>query len=193
MNSYPPVYALAPLEYRYALDAALTLVPDRRRVRVQCNLAALQADVAARIADTTQSATAVLWIEPLQQTWKQEMQQLAAELPLGGTLLMLASHPLAGLLPERADWREQPLGIQPAGIRQLRQAFRQLGLRMQARYGVHSLSSISWNMLSHAAQRIARPDLADRLRATAQQHYLSSGMLAGLATVGLVCAQKERR
>ena len=128
MTGTRPVVALAPLEYRYGLDAAMSLLaPDDASAfqpLVLCNVPALADEVRqrlphatapgpllaapGRVARSTEAARgagavrAALWIEPLAATWEADLKTLAGSVQPGGRLVVIASQPLALLLGARS-------------------------------------------------------------------------------------------
>ncbi|HEX9440301.1 MAG TPA: hypothetical protein VF909_11495 [Roseiflexaceae bacterium] len=188
-----PMANLAPLDYRYALDAAMPLLAGKTPPILRCNLPELEREVRQRIPDWAGAsvARAGLWIEPLADTWQAELQALASALPASAPLVVVASRPLARLLPERRSWGGQPLGFRPGGISRLRRGLRGAGLVLEASYGIHSAVAIGLNALSWQLAHLGRPDLADRIHFAARLRYCAEGPLAVLSTVALLIARKE--
>jgi hypothetical protein len=135
--------------------------------------------------------TSILWVEPRADDWQTELATLAGTLRLGAPLMVIASRPLARLLPERRAWGGQPLGMRPGGIGRLRRALTGVGLALEASYGIHSAAAIGLNILSRPAGRLGRPDLADQLHFAARLRYCTAGPLAALSTVALLIARKS--
>ncbi|HEY0606514.1 MAG TPA: hypothetical protein VGD58_26555 [Herpetosiphonaceae bacterium] len=186
-----PMVALAPLDYRYALDAARTLFVPHAAPVIRCNVAELDAEVRQRFArQSTSIEHGALWIEPLAASWRAELNDLTAQLPAGAPLVVIASQPLARLVPERRTWGGEPLGMQLTGINVLLRALRNARLRIEARHGIHTAASIALSQVSQQAARLRRPDLGDRLHFAARLRYCTHGPLAALATVGLVVGRK---
>jgi hypothetical protein len=106
-----PVQNLAPLDYRYALDASLSrMQAGKKRLFVHCNVPELFAEVSQRLPDDWMSsgpADAVLWVEPLVDNWSNELDELRAVLSNRAVLTIIASRPLAHFLPERQGLRRQ--------------------------------------------------------------------------------------
>jgi hypothetical protein len=181
--------ALAPLEYRLALDAALTALGPRR-VLLRCGVPALHAEAAQRLPSPHPGCGAAgLWVEPLRETWWSDLAMFARLAP-GAPLAIVASRPLARMLPERAGWPGRPLCAEPGGLDRVCEALEAAGFEVTASYGFHTAASVALSTLSSLAGRAARPDLADRLLAASRQCYCSPGLFAPLATVALVCAGK---
>lgn len=189
-----PMADLAPLDYRYALDAALTLLDRTGDLQVVCNLPALDREIRQRIAPAAPPAPAnsVLWVEPLAAGWLAQLAALSEQLAPGATLAVIASRPLARLIPERRTWQVKALGTQLAGLPALRRGLRRAGYRISAEYGMHSALSIGLSLLSQQLERRGRPDLGDRLHFAARLHYCKTGPQTALTTVALVQASKER-
>jgi hypothetical protein len=188
-----PIASLAPLDYRYALDAAMSVLARKAALAIRCNAPELAGEVYQRIPLRIEArvASAALWIEPLTDTWPAELQALAGALPAGAPLVVVASRPLARLLPERRAWSGQPLGFRPSGIGRLGRALPRAGLALQASYGIHSASSIGLSLLGRQIAHLGHPDLGDRLHFAARLRYCVSGPLAALSTVALLIATKE--
>lgn len=186
-----PMVALAPLDYRYALDAARTLFAPHATPLIRCNVAELDPEVSQRFARESASIEhGVLWIEPLAASWRVELKELAEQLPAGAPLVVIASQPLARLVPERRSWSGLPLGMQLTGVNQLLRAMRDAGLKIKARHGIHTATSIALSQISRQLARLRRPELGDRLHFAARLRYRAHGPLAALATVGLLVAWK---
>ncbi|HEX5415937.1 MAG TPA: hypothetical protein VFZ25_09750 [Chloroflexota bacterium] len=197
-----PVSHLAPLDYRYALDAAAALLGGQPPAAVYCNVAALGEEARQRFpgvdltppppssCDGKGGSRAVLWIEPTVDSWQTELATIAAEVPAGGTLVVVASRPLARLLPERRGWRGDPLGSRPRGIATLYRGLRDAGFVVAESHGVHSLKAIGLSALGARCERLGRPELGDRLRFAARRAYRDGGILQPLATVALLAARK---
>jgi hypothetical protein len=187
-----PVAALAPLDYRYALDAAMPLLAAAAPQRIICHLPALLEEVAWRLPDQVESGhgESALWIEPPAAGWQDDLAQIASALPKGGPLVVVASRPLARLLPERRIWPAQALGLRPGGTRRLEQGLRLAGFRLREIYGIHTLWSIGLNRLSLAVES-RWPVSAACLHFAARLHYAVQGRSSALATVALILAQKQ--
>ncbi len=205
-----PMVDLAPLDYRYALDAAMSLLNDTSGPLVQCNIPALEGEILQRIPTpqhlpTISSSTsfseqtpalapaAALWIEPMRDTWQDELRTLAHALTntmtYEASLVIIASQPLARMVPERKSWPGNPLGIAPLGIATLRRALKQHGGTVEATYGIHSLFAIGLSMVSHYIDRY-RPELGDRLHFASRLRYAVRGPFAPLATVALIVVRQ---
>lgn len=192
-----PVVALAPLDYRYALDAAMPLLAGPAPPLVHCRVPELTAEIEQRLprmagATAEGSAPAALWVEPPAASWGAELRVLAAALPPGAPLVIIASRPLARLLPERRSWPGRPLGLTWGGVERLCRALPRAGFALEARHGVHSTVAIVLNLVGQAAARAGRPDLGDRLHFAARLRYHTTGPFAALATVALLLARKGR-
>jgi hypothetical protein len=185
---------LAPLDYRYALDASMSVLAGAHRPAVLCNVDELLGEVRQRISGWFDGygADAALWVEPLADTWQADLAALSQVLPTGSVLAIIASRPLARLLPERQSWSGQPLGIAPGGVGQLQRALTKAGFVVKRNYGFHSAFAIGLNLLSQPFERWRRPDLGDRLHYAARLCYCTRGLLAGMATVSLLLARKDR-
>lgn len=184
-----PVAALAPLDYRAALDAAMPLLAPS--AGVICNRPELVGEVRQRLPHWQRGpVAAALWVEPLTATWQADLALLTATLSRQARLVVVASRPLALLLPECRGWPQTGLGATCGGLRRLRAGLRRAGLRTEASYGFHTLQSMVLNLLSARADRLGRPDLADRLHFAARLAYCARGPLAAGATVALLVVRK---
>lgn len=187
-----PYTAPTPLDYRYGLDAAMAVLSHKGPPLVRCGVAELQLEVAQRIPTTSEAgAEAALWVEPLHENWRADLARLADNLTGGAVLVVLASRPLARLVPERRHWQGIPLGMQVGGIARLCAALRRASLRIEQQYGIHAAQAIGLSMAGQFMARRGRPDLGDRLQFAARLRYCTSGPLAGLSTVALLIARKQ--
>ncbi|RPJ22340.1 MAG: hypothetical protein EHM33_23765 [Chloroflexi bacterium] len=189
-----PAFARAPLDYRYALDAAMSIFAGKSPPRVLCNPPELMSEIRQRIPfwAETSTAPAGLWVEPLRDTWREDLQSLAGALTGGAPLVIIASRALARLLLERHSWAGKPLGFLPGGIARLQHALARAGFLIEASYGIHSALAIGLNTSSQLMERWGRSDIGDRLHLAARHHYCTSGPLAMLGTVMLLIARKEQ-
>jgi hypothetical protein len=188
-----PMSALGPLDYRYALDAAMSALAGAGAPAIRCNIPELAGEVrqrAPRQAETG-TATGTLWVEPLDGDWQSELATIADRLPDGAPLVVIASRPLARLLPERRSWGGRPLGMRPGGVARLRRALPQAGFTPPVIYGIHPAPAIGLSLLSRSAASMGYPDLADRLHFAARLRYCAAGPLAALSTVVLLIARKD--
>jgi hypothetical protein len=144
-----PVWDLAPREYGQALDAAMPLLGAEETPLLRCQMPALAAEASQRLLAWRHSepAGAALWIEPLMGTWQAELEALSAALDDEGTLVIVASRPLARLLPERRAWSEEALALRLGGLGRLRRALAKAGLVLEAEYGLHTLFATLLNLL----------------------------------------------
>lgn len=190
-----PVYRLAPLEYRLALDAAASLLSTQGPPVLSCGCQPLAEEVRQRFpaAPAARPARAALWVEPGLQGWRAELTAIVADLAPGGTLVVIASRPLARLLRERHSWGEAALGQQLGGLGRLGQELRAEGLVLRAERDFHGPTSMILSSLSSLAERAGLPALGDRLLAAARRSYRERAPLAALATVALLVAEKGPR
>jgi len=188
-----PMIARAPLDYRYAFDAAMSVLAGKSAPLVLCNVRELMGEIRQRIPvwAESRSAPAALWVEPLADTWRDELESFTNALPEGAPLAIVASRTLAYLLPERHSWEGRPLGFQPGGIGQLERTLGSAGFTIEASYGIHSVLAIGLNILSRLMDRGGRPDIGDRLHFAARLRYCTTGPLARCSTVSLFFARKE--
>ena len=191
IGSYP-VSELAPLDYRYALDAAMTRLAGSSATLILCQVPQLSAEVRQRLPEKglAEPASSALWVEPLCNGWRGDLGFLMTSLPIGAPLVVLASCPLARLLPERRGWPGQPLCLRVGGAQRLQQEMRQAGFVIEARYGFHTLISIGLNSMSRQLERFGRPDLGDRLHFTARLHYVVTAPWDTFSMVALLVGRK---
>lgn len=188
-----PRYAQAPLDYRYPLDAAMPWLAGCPRVAVLCHIPELGGEVSQRIPAPAGPgpASAALWIEPQVHGWQADLAGLAERLAPGAPLAIVASQPLARILPERRAWPDAPLGLQPGGLRRLGRALAAAGLPVEQRHGVHAVSAILTNQLGQRLAQWGRPELGDRLEFAARLRYRAAAPWDALATVGLWLARRQ--
>ena len=187
-----PVADLAPLEYRYALNAAMSILAGEIAPVVLCHIPELECEVRQRLSyhGEWKLASAGLWVEPLVGTWTAELEYITHVLDGNARLVILASRPLATLLSERKSWVGKPLGTQPGGLSKLYRALAGSGFSLEKSYGIHSILAITLNLMSRTAARCGRPELGDRLQFAARLRYCTSGPLATLSTLALLFARR---
>lgn len=187
-----PVSELAPLEYRYALDAAMPGLAANQLPFIICNSPFLKGELQQRLDGTTTSeiTKAGLWLEPLVETWESELQTFKKTLPKDSTLIIVASRPLARILPEIKSRSEKALGIQPTGIYRLSKTLLSEGFEVKVTYGIHSITSIGINFVSQQAMRIHQYALSDRLLFKSKLLYCTTSPLSSISTVALIFAKK---
>jgi hypothetical protein len=183
-----PATRLAPLDYRCALDAALASLGEAPAL-VICRAPELEGELRQRAPWA--GLAAGIWVEPQAAGWRTDMGTFARRLLPGASLAIVASRPLARLLPERRGWAGGALGLQPGGIWRLRAALAGAGLALRADHGFHSPAAIALGVLARRAERAGRPDLSDRLYFAARLRYRASGAQAALCAVALLIAVKE--
>ncbi len=184
-----PIAQLVPLDYRYALDAAMTVLHRQQPVLIRCHSPELEAEIRQRIVPAThKEVRSALWVEPSSINWRSELMMLGLVLPVGAPLVIIASQPLARLLPERRDWGGYPLGLTLMGGWHLRRALGDAGFSLTASYGIHSPLAIGLSLLSRQLDRWGWPHLSDRLHFAARLYYCLNGPLAPYATVSLLVA-----
>lgn len=177
----------APLDYRYALDASMSVLSACQQTLVICNVEELRGEVVQRVsvARTGSSVDSALWLEPRKDTWSKDLAELALALRPGAPLVVIASQPMAILMAERRAWRVPALGASVAATWRLRQAARRAGFDPGKNYGLHSASGIVLNILGRTVERFFRPDWGDVLQFSARARYCTDGPLKGLSTVRL--------
>ena len=190
IGSYP-ASRIIPLGYRYALDAASSALAARGDPVVRCDAPELLVEVRQRFPESSGpiEARGALWIEPRVGRWQKDLTALAGPIQNGGMLVVVASRPLARLLPERRGWPVHYLGLRPGGHAELYRALARAGFATTT-YGIHSARATVLNMLGQLVSRFGRPDLGDRLHFAARLAYCATGPLAPLATVALLISRK---
>ena len=188
-----PRYAQAPLDYRYALDAAMPLLARANSVAVTCRIPVLSAEIGQRVSSVSPKgqASAGLWVEPLVDTWQADLVDLAGRLHAGSPLIVVASQPLARIIAERQSWPGTALGLQPGSLRKLRRALSQSGFRIEQRHGIHSLGAILFNQIGQQLAGRRRPDLSDRMEFAARLRYRIGPPWTAFATVSLWLARRQ--
>jgi hypothetical protein len=187
-----PVYTLAPLEYRLALDAAAVWLVGSTPVGLRCEQPALELECRSRLpANHPPPWRGLLWLEPQYPTWQPALDGLAAHLLPGARLALLLSLPPARRLPGFRLWGDDPLGIHPCGLRRLRQALADLDFTLQAARAFHGVPSLFWNTTSCLARLSFRRALADRLEFTARLHYLQPLERSWLSTCALLLIHRS--
>ena len=188
-----PRYQQLPLDYRYALDGAMVPLHKAERILVRLPSTPWEEEVTQRLpqAQKQGSADAGLWIEPGTRTWEHNLQDFRSGLSENGLLVVIASRPLARILPQKSWENHPPLGIQITGMRRLRQGLVQADFCIESCYGVHTLAAILWNQAGQWMGRCCRPDLEDRWQFAARLRYHTLGRWAFLSTVALIFAYKR--
>lgn len=131
-----------------------------------------------------------LWIEPLVESWRSELEAISSWLPTGAKFYIIASRPLASFLPERSGWQGRPLGVRVGGLRQLHRSLIASGFRISSSYGIHNPAATGLNIIGNIAEYFGRPDTGDRLRFAARLRYCTRGSLAAFSAVSLIEATK---
>lgn len=178
------------MEYRYALDAVMPMLAGQGLPLVRCEPPALADEVRQRLPRWAEAAPAraALWVEPLASSWQTELDSLSAGLEKKSALYVVASRPLARVLPERRAWPGKPLGLRVGGLYRLRRALRDRGFLVESEYGLHTPLAVGMNLLGGQFCRWGRPDLGDRFGFAARLRYCTSGPSAPFSTVALwVC------
>jgi hypothetical protein len=182
-----------PLDYCYALDGARLALADGGTPLILCRIAQLDDEIRRRFSATTGNDIpgGALWVEPQRSDWFADLAALSRTLTSNATLAVIASQPLARMLPERRAWAGAPIGMRPGGISALRRALRRAGFQLSVQYGLHVPLAIGTSLLGQIAQRLGRPDIGDRLHFAARARYCVTGAQAAFGTVALLVAKKE--
>lgn len=193
MKSGVPVSELAPLEYRNALDIAMTVLRGQRRPLVICNIKQLEEDLGQRLNfwEGASNVPAGLWVEPQASTLKEQLHIFSKELAPTAKLVIIVSRPLARTLPERRNWKGEALATGFGGVLRLRVALKRSGYRIESAFGFHSAGAILLNFWAYQLERLSFPHLADRLHFAARLHYRTKW--PWLSTVTLLVAAKEKK
>jgi hypothetical protein len=182
-----PLTYLPPLEYRWALDIAMSLFHSRGLPYLICHIPALKAIIEQQLPKPSAGVLYRngLWVEPMQDSWHQGLHEFSTKLEAGSNLVLLTSLPIARWLPERRNWAGRPLGVQLLGLIRLKYALQKKGFLHLETFGLHGLTSMRLNYMAHWAEVQGRPEVADRLRFSGRLHYLQQGPLAVMSTVAL--------
>lgn len=184
---------LGPLDYRAALDGALVSLGADAPL-VICDEPRLWPEIAQRLPTFAQSGRdAVLWAEPQLAGWRSTIWSLTARANVGAQLAIVASRPLAHLLPERRGWSAGALGLLPNGLARLRRLLARAGWRIEAEHGFHTLAATFLNIAGRQCEQLGRADLGDRLHFAARLRYRTTGLGMPFATVALLLARKVGR
>lgn len=187
-----PLFQQAPLDYKYALDAAMTTLAGKAAPWVVCAVPQLAAEVRQRLPHwALGQASAALWVEPQHGTWRAEIAQFAQTLAPGAPLVIIAARPLARLLPERKVWADRALGLEFYGLGDLKRGLHTAGFLLEAEYGIHSISAIGLSLIGQQMERRGHPKVGDRLHFASRLAYCQSGWLANWATVALLFAVRH--
>lgn len=184
------VYALAPLEYRVALDAAVVWCSSSAHGRVICQSEALYPEVTQRIdVNLPPPWGSMVWLEPQTEDWTGIIKTSIQGGKSISRLAAILSLPPARYLPEKPE-SQSPLGYLRGGIHRLCKELEQAGLAKQAIFGLHSGQSVGLNYLANASRQMGLPALGDRFEFYAKKHYTKSLQKAWGATCALVLAAK---
>lgn len=187
-----PLYALAPLEYRLALDAAGLWLAGHLPLRLLCEQPALLPECRARLPFEDQPPwRGLLWLEPQQETWSATLPDLAAHLPTAARLALLLSLPPSRYLPESRSWPGAPLGPLPGGLQSLLSALHQHGFTIEVAQAIHTRRAVAGNALARLARRLGRHALADRLEFAARRHYVQPLQRSWQAACALLLASRR--
>jgi hypothetical protein len=186
-----PLLQQAPLDYKYALDAAMATLANKSAPFVVCAVPQLAAEIRQRLPNWASGpASAALWVEPQHGTWRAEIAQFAKNLAPGAPLVIIAARPLARLLPERKAWADRPLGLEFYGLGGLKRCL-QADFLLEAEYGIHSISAIGLSLIGQQMEGRGHPAIGDRLHFASRLAYQQSGWLANWATVALLFAVRQ--
>ena len=142
MKAAVPIYKLAPLEYRVALDIASLWLAPHSPLRLCCEQPALLPEIGQRLSFTFQPPwQSGLWLEPQQRDWQETLVKFSKLLPARTKLAVLLSLPLARHLPERCSWSGHALGEQLNGLHIFR-----LALSQDEMFAVPPLPSVRFKL-----------------------------------------------
>ena len=191
INTWPTA-APPPLEYRCALDAAMSALAGPHPPLVLCQMPALDGEIDQRLPwqDWPERARAALWVEPLRQSWRAELRSLAGVLPGGAPLVVVVSRPLARLLPARPRASDMPLGLACGGIGKLRRALRRSGFGLEGEFGLHTPISVGLHQIGYQT-RPARPTGSRGSAALRGTPALSRGRAVVVALHGRTIVRQE--
>lgn len=192
MKAAVPIYKLAPLEYRVALDVVSVWLVPHSPLLLCCEQPALLPEIGQRLSFTFQPPwQSGLWLEPQRSGWQETLVEFSKSLPAGARLAVLLSLPLARILPERRSWSGCALGEQLNGLPKFRFALTQEGFGIEALQGLHSSQAILGNIAGQVARKLGMLALGDRLEFTARINYTKPISRVWLATCALVLAVRQ--
>lgn len=187
-----PLYLLAPLEYRLALDAAGPWLAGHAPLRLLCQQPALEAECQQRLPFSPLPPwNGALWLEPQLDSWSATLPELAARLAPGARLALLLSLPPARYLPETRLWPGQPLGPQPGGLQSLLHSLHQHGFEIHLAQALHTRRAVAGHALARLARLLGRHALADRLEFAARRHYIQPLQRSWQAACALLLATRR--
>ena len=170
----------------------MSFLEPHKGVTTRCSIPELSQEVSQRLPAKGIDAEveAALWVEPLVQFWESDLAELARVLPEKSTMVVIASLPLARLLPERQGWAGDPMCLHPGGLGRLNRALMGTNFIIQDKYGFHTPYSVVVNSLSRWLDRWGRPDLGDRVGFAGRLRYCTTGPTLVLSTVALITARQ---
>ena len=172
---------MLPLEYQIALDVLPSFVSMSETGWI-CQVDAFYPELQNRLPHVP-APQYLVWIEP----------QMAEPLPSLNNiqrLILIASRPLARILPERKAWQDDSVGLRWRGTSRFQQPLRQEGWHAVATHHFHTLQSIILNRASEQLTRIGQPARADRWQFAARQRYATSNR--AIATASLFVYERSR-
>jgi len=186
-----PVYSLAPLEYRLALDAASVWLARSAPLLLRCDQPALQFECLQRLSPGHSPPwRGVLWLEPGHLTWVTVLVDLTAQLQPGARLAVLLSLTPTRQLLEPCTWSGDLLGWRPGGLALLRQALKEQGFIVNTAQAFHGGQSLLWSAVSRLAHLLRRRAQADRLEFTARLCYIQPLERSWGSTCTLILAHR---
>jgi len=187
-----PIYKLAPLEYRVALDVVSVWLAPHCPLRLCCEQPALLPEIGQRLSFTFLPPwKSGLWLEPQQRDWQETLGEFSKLLPRGARLAVLLSLPLARCLPERRSWSGHALGGKLNGLHNFCLALSKEGFGIEALQGLHTSQAILGNIAVQVARKLGMLALGDRLEFATRINYTKPISRVWLATCALVLAVRQ--
>jgi hypothetical protein len=186
-----PVYAMASLEYRLAIDAASVWLARSIPVGLRCEQPALEHECRQRLPVVQIPPwQSLLWLEPQYSSWRPALDDLASHLLPGARLAVLLSLPAARHLPGFHAWGSDPLGVRFGGWKHLQQELAAQSFILDTARAFHGGQSVFWSTSSRVARLLHRCALADRLEFNSRLHYLQPLAASWLSTCALLLAHR---
>jgi hypothetical protein len=134
-------------------------------------------------------ASVAIWAEPEPDTAAYLRQSVLRSLEREGRLCIINSGWLARRLPEWTRLEGRPAS-RPVALRQVRRWLQSSAFTIEATVGFHGPLSILWGYRHHLAQRLGRPDVADRCHFKMRAEYVTRGWRAAFSPVCVIIARK---
>jgi hypothetical protein len=181
---------MARLEMPMTIVAMSSAVADAARQAATEGLEPGLLGIEVTLADASQSSRpvrhlAAVWMAPERSTYRRLAQDIDASLAPGALLAVIGAGPLAVVRSRLGNGHGevQSTGVDPASVGSA------LGYRTIATWRLLGLRSLAWAGLRAGAERVRRPDLADRFEAS-YRLALDAGDRARLWSMGVWVGRK---